>query len=228
MRSWKRVLADGWIERKAEILKMFMDEHCTGNFWLSLIWDFVRSCLCCRAYWVTAWTSINGSWYPGKPYSSSYIHFAAVLSCVRIFQVAASYGSSSCCSLSCCDNSCSAFCQTCSFWYTYRSDTGTAAHPTEPLLGTGFRFLSAAVVPGAGKAWACLEQQHVLSAGIQAILLLEERRQIWAMKRDRGCVGSSLSCRGTVVPFVKVTTGVAWSGDAGRWGLGSSSAKLSI
>lgn len=197
----------------------------------SLIWDFVRSRLCCRAYWVTARTNISESWYPAKTYSSSYIHFAAILSCVRctgIFWVAASYRSSSCCSLSCYDNSCSAFCQTCSFWYMYRSDTGTAAHHTEPLLGTGFRFLSAAFVPGAGKAWACLERQPVLRAGIQAIFLLEDRRQIWGTKRDRGCVGSSLSCRGTVVLFVKATTGVAWRGDAGRWGWGSSSAELSV
>lgn len=56
----------------------------------------------------------------------------------------------------------------------------------------------------------------MLSAGIQAIFSLEERRQIWATMRDRGCVGSSSSCRGTAVLFVKVTTGVAWSGDAGR------------
>lgn len=66
------------------------------------------------------------------------------------------------------------------------------------------------------KQRACLEQQPALSAGIQAILSLEERTQIWATKRDRGCVGSSLSCRGTVVLFVKTTTGIAWSRDAGR------------
>jgi len=36
----------------------------------------------------------------------------------------------------------------------YRSDTVTAAHEMEPLLVTGFKFLSAAFVPGAGKAWA--------------------------------------------------------------------------
>lgn len=76
--------------------------------------------------------------------------------------------------------------------------------------------MSAAFVPGAGRAWAYLEQGSVLSAGIQAIFLLGERRQIWAMKRDRGCVGSSLSCRGTVVLFVKATTGVACSGGVGR------------
>lgn len=35
MRSWKRDLADVWIERKAETLKVFMDGHCMGNFWLS-------------------------------------------------------------------------------------------------------------------------------------------------------------------------------------------------
>lgn len=34
-RAWKRDLADAWIERKAEILKMFMDWHCMRNFWLS-------------------------------------------------------------------------------------------------------------------------------------------------------------------------------------------------
>lgn len=49
----------------------------------------------------------------------------------------------------------------------------------------------------------------VLSAGIQAIFLLEESMQIWTMKRDGGCVGSSLSCRETVVLFVKATTGIA-------------------
>lgn len=81
---------------------------------------------------------------------------------------------------------------------------------------TGFMFLSAAFVPGAGRAWAYLEQQSMLSAGIQAIFLLEERRQIWATKRDRGCVGSSLSCRGTLVLFVKATTGVACSCAVGR------------
>lgn len=220
MRAWKRDLADAWIERKGGILKMFMDWHCMGNFWLS----HMRLCLCCRTYWVTAWMSISKSWYTKKN-SSSYEHFAAVLSCIKctgIFQVTASYGSSSCCSLSCYDNSCSAFCQTCSFWHTYKSDTGTATHQTEPLLGTGFMFLSAAFVPGAGRAWAYLEQQSMLSAVIQAIFLLEERRQIWAMKRDRGCVGSSLSCRGTLVLFVKATTGVACSGAVGTWGLGFS------
>lgn len=35
MRLWKRDLADTWIERKGGILKMFMDWHCMGNFWLS-------------------------------------------------------------------------------------------------------------------------------------------------------------------------------------------------
>lgn len=73
-------------------------------------------------------------------------------------------------------------------------------------------FLSVAFIPGTGRAWASLKQQSVLSVGIQAIFFLEERRQIWATKRDRGCVSSSLSCRGTVVLFVKVTTGVACSG----------------
>lgn len=76
-------------------------------------------------------------------------------------------------------------------------------------------LLCAAFVPGAARAWVYLEQQPVLSAGIQAIFLLEERRQIWAMKRDRGCVGSSLSCRGTLLLFVKATTGVACSDAVG-------------
>jgi len=56
----------------------------------------------------------------------------------------------------------------------------------------------------------------MVSASIQAIFLLEERRQIWATKRDREYVGSSLSCRRTVLLFVKATTGVAWSSDTGR------------
>lgn len=96
---------------------------------------------------------------------------------------------------------------------------------THAEVGTPFRFLSEAFAPGGGKAWACLEEKPVLSTGTQAIFLLEERRQIWATKCDRGCVGSSLSFGGTAVLFVKVTAEVAWSGEAGRREPGSSSAE---
>lgn len=136
-----------------------------GNFWL--IWDFVRSHHCCRAYWVTAWTNRSESWYPAKTYWSSYIHFSAVLICVKcrgIFWAAASYGSLSYCSLSCYDNSCSAFCQTCAFWYRYSSTTGTTAHQTEPLLWTGFKVFVCSFCTRSWQSMACVEQQPVLSA----------------------------------------------------------------
>lgn len=45
------------------------------------------------------------------------------------------------------------------------------------------------------------------------------------MKRDRRCVGSSLSFGGRAVVFNKVTAEVTWSGDCGRRGLGSPSAE---
>lgn len=89
------------------------------------------------------WTSISESWYAAKTNSSSYIHFAAVLSCIKctgIFQVTASYGSLSCCSLGCYDNSCSVFCQTCSFWHMYRSDTGTATIKLSHFWGQASGF----------------------------------------------------------------------------------------
>lgn len=153
------------MERKREVHDI-PGWNCVWNFWMShmrcrKVVSLLQSILCDSA-----------DRTKGQPISCRYTPvptftwlWSSRVRSMEIFR-AAYYRSSPFCSLSCYDNSFSALHQTCLFWYKNRSDTGLAAHQTEPHLGTCFRFLFAAWVPGGGKSRICLEEQPVLSVGV--------------------------------------------------------------